>query len=406
MAPEAFDIAVVGQGLVGASFVLALNQLRPNKTLRVLHLDAQAHALVSNTSDTDERHLALNAFSVERLQHLDVQLPLAQCSAIRRVHISRAGDFGRVLLDAHEEGVDSFGHLVPAANFRAALDAALARVSLVDLKRQFESKLTAMHKHNDGYELNLDCACGNMKVHARFVVGADGTDSAVRAQMFRFDDAASVDDVHTYPQLAISFNCKAERDHAGTAFERFTTHGPIAVLPLPNRRIGVIWTLPIDEAKAAQQLPDAEFLAQFQIAFGYRLGRIDAVGKRTLWPLRRVRAYPDIAHRCVLIGNAAQTIHPLGAQGFNLGLRDALALANVVRQETFDQAALSAFSKARQKDRADTLRFSDSSLVATQNSSVLAKLVRQIAWGALESVPLAKRSLTRFGLGRTRSINS
>jgi 2-octaprenyl-6-methoxyphenol hydroxylase len=402
---EVFDVVVVGQGLVGASFVLALNHLsaRPAKKLRVLHIDAQVQAQALGAHANDERHLALNAYSVEQLMRIGVELPLAQCSAIKRVHISRVGDFGRVLLDASEEGVAHFGHLIPASVLRSSLDAALARVADVALHRHFDTKLHAMHLTSSGYALELTTPEGRLKVDAGFVVGADGTNSAVRGLMSRFDDARAVDNSFTYDQAAVSFNLSAERDHAGCAFERFTDHGPIAVLPLPNKRVGVIWTLPTDEAKMVIHLSETEFLARFQSAFGYRLGRFEASGKRTLWPLQRMRAQPDVALHCVLIGNAAQTIHPLGAQGFNLGLRDALALAELTGRGHFEKEDLMQFSLERSRDRADTLGFSDGGLVATQNRSTAAKLARQFAWSALETWPLAKRSLTRFGLGYSRA---
>jgi 2-octaprenyl-6-methoxyphenol hydroxylase len=238
------------------------------------------------------------------------------------------------------------------------------------------------------------------------VIGADGSDSSVRALMPR----TSADDDHfDYASSAISFNVLAEYEHAGCAFERFTDVGPIALLPLPNRRMGAIWTLPKVQAEQAISASENDFLARFQTAFGYRLGRFSALGKRSLWPLQRLRAQPDIAARCVLIGNAAQTIHPLGAQGFNLGLRDALALAAEVyalidklADANAVHKALQQFSDARRADRDTTLRFSDSTLVATQNATGLAKLTRGLTLLALDTAPLAKRTLTRFGLGFVR----
>jgi 2-octaprenyl-6-methoxyphenol hydroxylase len=401
--PESdFELAVIGQGLVGASFVLALHHQPATRHLRVLHVDALADALA--TDSADQRHLALNAHSLDCLQKIGVALPLAQCSPIKRVHISRDGDFGRVLLGAAEEGVESFGRLVPASALRSGLRDALMTLDASKLERRFDSKLIGMDLHADGYALRLQSGEAST-AHTRFVVGADGTDSAVRAQMALFEGEHRQDDELTYEQQALSFNAIAEYEHAGTAYERFTDHGPIAVLPLPNRRIGVIWTLPTEQAQAALQKSDTEFLAQFQSAFGYRLGRLMSPGKRTLWPLKRMRANPDVGPRCALIGNAAQTIHPLGAQGFNLGLRDAMALAKWLEQNGLDdlkQSALTAFSILRVKDRLDTLRFSDSGLVATQNPSLPARALRQLAWGAFETLPLAKRSLSRFGLGRSR----
>ena len=405
MLEQQFDIAVIGGGLVGASLVLALDAFAQEKGLRVLHIEA--NPLANSVLASDERHLALNAFSWQTLTQLGVALDASRCAPIQRIHISSRGDFGRVLLDAKQEGVPEFGRLVPANQLRDALEAALANCSSAWLTRQHDSRLIALSSAtDDAAVLTIAAADGALStVRARLVVGCDGSQSSVRTLMAAASAAPAEHLVFDYQASALSFNFKPEYDPSGTAYERFTDTGPIALLPLPNQRMGAVWTLASAEAAVALKLSDAEFLQQFQQAFGYRLGRFSDPGKRALWPLQRLRAQPDFAVRCVLIGNAAQTIHPLGAQGFNLGLRDAVALAAVLEKagdNLGDQALLKTFSDARAKDRADTLRFSDSGLVATQNTSVVARVARSIAFSALETVPLAKRSLVRFGLGYVR----
>ena len=405
MLEQQFDIAVIGGGLVGASLVLALDAFAQEKGLRVLHIEA--NPLANSVLASDERHLALNAFSWQTLTQLGVALDASRCAPIQRIHISSRGDFGRVLLDAKQEGVPEFGRLVPANQLRDALEAALANCSSAWLTRQHDSRLIALSSAtDDAAVLTIAAADGALStVRARLVVGCDGSQSSVRTLMTAASAAPAEHLVFDYQASALSFNFKPEYDPSGTAYERFTDTGPIALLPLPNQRMGAVWTLASAEAAVALKLSDAEFLQQFQQAFGYRLGRFSDPGKRALWPLQRLRAQPDFAVRCVLIGNAAQTIHPLGAQGFNLGLRDAVALAAVLEKagdNLGDQALLKTFSDARAKDRADTLRFSDSGLVATQNTSVVARVARSIAFSALETVPLAKRSLVRFGLGYVR----
>ncbi len=415
-----FDIAVVGGGLVGASLVLAFATFAGKKKLRVLHLEANLAA--SPTIASDERHLAINAFSWQTLKSLGVVLDVNRCAPIQRIHISSRGDFGRVLLDATHEGVSEFGRLVPASQLRDALEKALANCSSAWLTRQHGSRLIGLDTATEGAaNLTLAASDGALtKVSARLVVGCDGTQSSVREFISKLSpevgegnqesNQESNQEGHQhgffdYQTSALSFNFKPEYDPLSTAYERFTDTGPIALLPLPNRRMGAVWTLPSAQANAALQLSEAEFLQQFQQAFGYRLGRFSALGRRALWPLQRLRARPDFSNRCVLIGNAAQTIHPLGAQGFNLGLRDAIALAATIEKadQNFDElSVLQVFSAARSKDRADTLRFSDSGLVATQNTSSLARVARSMAFTALETAPLAKRSLVRFGLGYVR----
>ena len=401
MLDQPFDIAVVGGGLVGVSLVLALAAFAGEKNLRVLHIEANPPT--SSALAADERHLALNAFSWKTLTQLGVVLEPSRCAPIQRIHISSRGDFGRVLLDAKQEGVSEFGRLVPATQLRDALETALVKCSSAWLTRLIGSRLINLNTTAESAELTLAATDGALTtVGARLVVGCDGTQSSVRAFLTAADTQAAKHDSFDYQTSALSFNFKPEQDPLNTAYERFTESGPIALLPLPNRRMGAVWTLPSALASTALTLPDDEFLRQFQHAFGYRLGRFSALGKRTLWPMQRLRAKPDFDERCVLIGNAAQTIHPLGAQGFNLGLRDAVALAAVLEKGDYDINVLQTFSAARAKDRADTLRFSDSGLVATQNTSTLARIARSMAFTALETAPLAKRSLVRFGLGYVR----
>ena len=415
-----FDVAVVGGGLVGASLVLALAAFAGETKLRVLHLEANTAG--SSATAADERHLAINAFSWQTLKQLGVALDANRCAPIQRIHISSRGDFGRILLDAKHEGVSEFGRLVPASQLRDGLEAALANCSSAWLTRQHGSRLIGLDTATEGAaNLTLAASDGALtKVSARLVVGCDGTQSSVREFISTLSPEVDPGNQQSnqessreghqhglfdYQTSALSFNFKPEYDPLSTAYERFTDTGPIALLPLPNRRMGAVWTLPSAQANAALQLSEAEFLQQFQQAFGYRLGRFSALGRRALWPLQRLRARPDFSDRCVLIGNAAQTIHPLGAQGFNLGLRDAIALAAPLETagDQFDAlCVLQAFSAARSKDRADTLRFSDSGLVATQNTSSLARVARSMAFTALETAPLAKRSLVRFGLGYVR----
>jgi 2-octaprenyl-6-methoxyphenol hydroxylase len=396
------DVAVVGGGLVGASFVLALARLDASKRLRVQQFEANAQAGDAQ-SGSDERHLALNAYSWQTLQQLGVDFDATRCSAIRRIHISSRGSFGRVLLDAEQEGVTEFGRLVPASHLRACLEQALQRCPSDWLNRLFSARVQQLEIDAESAQLTL---ADQTQMRASIIVGADGSESSVRTLMPR---TTAQDDHFDYASSAISFNVLAEYEHAGCAFERFTEHGPIALLPLPNRRMGAIWTLPKAQAEQAVSAGESDFLAQFQSAFGYRLGRFSALGRRSLWPLQRLRAQPDVAARCVLIGNAAQTIHPLGAQGFNLGLRDALALAAEVyaligklNDASAVQSALQHFSATRRADREATLRFSDSTLIATQNATGLAKLTRGLTLLALDTTPLAKRTLTRFGLGFVR----
>lgn len=403
---EHIDIAIIGGGLVGASVALALTRQNHTRPLTVVQFEAQAATTMQSApaGGKDERHLALNACSWQTLRDFGVPLTEARCRAIEAVHISSRGDFGRVLLRAREQRLREFGRLVPASHLREALESAQEqRVAEGRLARRFAKCLTGLQAGEQGVDLQF----GAEAVRANVVIGADGTESSVRRLML--DALGQSDSVERldYQASALSFNVNAEIAHQGCAFERFTDAGPIALLPLPGQRVGVVWTLPAAQAHALALVGELEFLDAFQAAFGYRLGRFSQLSPRTLWPLHCVRAQCDVSERIVLIGNAAQTIHPLGAQGFNLGLRDAVALARTLSELASFEArllgpALHSFSQARRADREQTRQFSDGGLVATQNTTAFARMARSLAFTALDSLPLLKHGLSRFGLGFKR----
>ena len=405
---EHIDIAIIGGGLVGASIALAMSQNERTRAARIVQFEAQdfASGHAAPAGGKDERHLALNACSWQSLQSLGVHLAPERCRAIEAVHISTRGDFGRVLLRAREHQLREFGRLVPASYLREQLELAQqAQVDLGHLGRRFAQRLTALHATENAVQLQF--GADEPPVQASLVIGADGSESTVRKLMGAKLGGADPVQRLDYQASALSFNVSAEIPHLGCAFERFTETGPIAVLPLPGQRVGVVWTLPTELAQAQAGAAEAEFLQAFQSAFGYRLGRLTQLGARTLWPLQRLRAEMDVSDRIVLIGNAAQTIHPLGAQGFNLGLRDAVALARALAEAPDFASAelrqtLAQFSQSRKADRAQTLQFSDQGLVATQNTTPLARIARSLAFTALETMPLLKHSLSRFGLGFKR----
>ena len=167
---------------------------------------------------------------------------------------------------------------------------------------------------------------GESTVRARLVVAADGADSAVRSA---FGVAA---DVRDYGQSALITTILPRKFHEQTAYERFTEEGPLALLPLTDGRCGLVLTLNRELAETAMSWTDDEFLAETQRRFGFRLGRFLKVGRRTAYPLALTRARRTSAARCVIIGNAAQGLHPISGMGFNLGLRDAATLAELAAE--------------------------------------------------------------------------
>ena len=206
-----------------------------------------------------------------------------------------------------------------------------------------------------------------------------------------------------YQQKAIVTNVRPQQQHNNIAYERFTAHGPLAVLPIPENYCALIWTQPEDQADHYLQVDDMTFLQELQAAFGYRLGKFLEVGKRSAYPLSLSVSNKLTSDRAVLIGNAAQAVHPVAAQGFNLGLRDVQTLAELLRQENFDfnssRAMLEKYEALRMPDRKHVIRLTDglTKLFAPQNWPM--KVARSLGVRIIGSSPLAKRSILQRNLG-------
>ncbi len=233
------------------------------------------------------------------------------------------------------------------------------------------------------------------RLETPLLVGADGTASGVRTQL------GIGTREHDYGQALFVSTMTPGRDPAGRAFERFTDQGPVAVLPLAERRIGVVLTVPAERADEVAAMDDEAFLALAQERFGWRLGRLDRPGKRAPYPIRRVAAESLTAPHAVLVGNAAQTVHPIGAQGFNLGLRDALTLAELVvaADDPGAAALLGEYVRRRTPDREGTMAMSHGLVRLACMEQPLLGPLRSLAMLALDRVPPLRHALSRRGMG-------
>ena len=383
------DILIIGGGLVGASLAIALE----GSGLRVALVEA-APPQPDLQPSYDERNLALARATVNALAALGVWARVAaRATPIQRIHVSRQGEFGTVRLAASEHGVDAFGAVLPARELGNGL---LAQLDVcATLTRYAPAKLAAIDAGADAVVARLILADGEITVRARLLVGADGTNSFVRNAVGIQSD--NVD----YAQTAFVCTVTAERAPDGCAFERFTSSGPVALLPLGERRAGVVLTVPADDAARVSALNDASFIDLLHERFGYRLGRLARPGKRVSYPLVRVQAQRLHAPRAVLVGNAAQTLHPIGAQGFNLGLRDALTLVELVERAGDPGAPelLTAYSGRRRDDRDGTIAMSDGLARWTAYDTPPLKLLRSLGLLALDRIAPLQEALVRRGMG-------
>ena len=369
------DILILGGGLVGSSLACALD----GSGWRVAQIEASLPQ--DGAPGFDERKLALALASLNALSALDVLPRLATPPApIRRIHVSRAGDFGAVRLAAADHGRDAFGGVVLARELGQALESRLA--SAAGLVRYRPARVMAVEPHADGPVVVLQHDGETRRLRTRLLVAADGTRSLAR-------DAFGIGtDEHDYGQTLVVCSIATDQAPDGTAFERFSDEGPVALLPMAGGHYGAICGVARDDAGRVLALGDSDYAAYFQRRFGWRAGRVVRAGARSGYPIARRVAARITAPRCVVMGNAAQTLHPIGAQGFNLGLRDALSLAEVLAGDDAGTPALLArYEDRRREDRERTLAFSDGLARATSNPSFPMHVLRSIGLLALGHVP-------------------
>ena len=341
------DVAIAGGGMVGLSLAAALVDL----PLDVVVIEPVAPGADEQPS-FDARTTALSGGSRRVLESIGAWASVAAgATPIRRIHVSERGAFGTAILTAEEQGVAALGHTVENRLLGRSLR---ARLDALPRTRLRHARVTTLAASTDSIRLETD---GGGAIEARLVVAADGAQSSVRAAL---GIGASVAD---YGQQAVIAHVDTARFHDYTAYERFTPDGPIAVLPIGEGRSAIVWTLAPEAAGRALTLDDRTFLTELQAAFGLRLGRFTRVGRRQAYPLALTQAERLTAPRAVILGNAAQSLHPVAGQGFNLALRDVALLAELLADagegDPGGPALLERYAAERAPDREAVVRFTD-----------------------------------------------
>lgn len=368
------DVAVIGGGPVGAAAALALQAAG----LNLLLIEARPAA----TPATDLRPLALSYGSRLILERLKVWDALEPATPIERIHVSQRGGFGRAMLSAAEARVPALGYVVDYAGLVGTLESTIARSGLRVARG---AQVRSIAHGPESARIEFESATGTCECFASVVAVADGAALAGAVEV------RSVD----YTQSAVTARVETDTAHGHTAFERFTSDGPIALLPY-DRSYALVWTVAAHQAEALSSAEPGDFLARLQAAFGERVGRFAAVHARAPHRVALRMAKDITAGRAVLIGNAAQTLHPVAGQGFNLGLRDAWELATEIRRRgPRDEGLAAAYRARRRVDRTGGIGFTHTLVKLFSNDWLALELARGAGLTLLDCLPPAKDFVMR-----------
>jgi 2-octaprenyl-6-methoxyphenol hydroxylase len=393
---QKYDIVIAGGGMIGSSLALALAPLG----LRVAVIEPVARQAAEQPS-FDERSTALSRSTQRMFEAMGLWADIvAAATPITGIHVSDQGRFGFSRIDAEEQGVEALGYVVINRVLGGVLQEALGAASQVDLLCPATvagidlspERAVATVECDDGESHDLECA---------LLVAADGANSRVREMM-----GVTADKSH-YEQRAVIGNLQSERSVDNMAYERFTPQGPLAILPLVDERAAFVWTVSEHDADRVMALDDEAFLAELQHEFGYRLGTFSRVGTRASYPLILSRALRLTATRSVLIGNSAHGLHPVSAQGFNLGMRDVAAIVDCIAEARDGNAAcdpgnaelLEHYAAWRRSDQKKLVRFTDSLVKLFGSGRRPLRALRSVGMLGFDLVPGVRSVFAKHTMG-------
>ena len=387
--PDRYDICIVGGGMVGACLALALR----SAPARILLIESQPRRPAGTQSD--QRGLALSLATQRILDHAGVWARISGHAApIRRVHVSEQGRFGCARFDAGMLGLDAIGYVVNGGLLGETLMEAVRNLSGVEVRQP--ARVTRVDPGTDSAGVQLE---GGAQIHCRLLVAADGTASPVRRML------GIPAREHDFRQAALVAVATPRAPHEDTAFERFSTQGPLAVLPMQDGRCSIVYCIARERLDEHLALDDAAFLERLDDRFGGRLDGFTAVSPRTSHPLMLVEPEEQVSGRVLFLGNSAHTLHPNAAQGLNLGARDAAGLAELLGPalsgggDPGAAALLAAYVEARSGDQRRVLRFTEGLARMYYDGHPGKMLARSACMHLVERIPPLKRAVLRMGAG-------
>ena len=393
-----YDVLIVGGGMVGASMAVAL---APLKKLKVGMIDTFTFNDKETLPAYDDRSIALSYGSSLIFQGMNIWQDIKDSAArINHIHVSDRGHLGATRLHAKKEKVDALGYVIESRILGKTLYTALQN-STIDLIAP--AKVEQFSQTDTGNTITINKEVKQQELHCKLLIASDGAQSSIRQQL------AIPCQRSDYQQTAIIANVSTDQPHNQWAYERFTSNGPLALLPLPpqngQQRLSLVWTHKTASVESTMELSDKDFLAKLQDAFGYRLGRFIKVGKRSCYPLHLMKSEQDIAKHVVLIGNASHLLHPVAGQGLNLGLRDVAVLASLLAEAQAEQTncgshdLLQKYQQARKPDYDSVVSYTDTLIHLFSNDFAPLAHLRAGGLLAVDRIAPLRRFLAQQSMG-------
>ncbi len=393
-----FDVIISGSAMTGATLALSLSSLCHHK-IKIAIIE-KSSPKAESLEGFNARVIALSLGSMQKFAKINTldngnlwDLIKDLSNSIDTIYISDQGHFGKSSLKKDEIGVQSLGSVIP-------LDAVGERFLTQIAKHSNISVFCPDEIISETYEQQSVTVtlASEKQLTAKLLIAADGTWSKIAKNAH-----IQAQPWYDYGQFAVIANVKTQIDHNNCAFERFTKEGPLALLPMGTNLLSLVWC--VKDQHYLMNLSKTEFLTKLQEYFGWQLGKFKATTDRFAFPLICHKAPQHINHRLALVGNAAQLLHPVAGQGFNIAMRDIHCLSHIVSEAFLNDEDFGSFDKLnryqeiRQKDQ-QKLLLATKTLVNTfacEFSPV--QLTRGVSLQMLHKVPALKRAFTKIPLG-------
>ncbi|MDC9606262.1 2-octaprenyl-6-methoxyphenyl hydroxylase [Xenorhabdus griffiniae] len=386
------NVIIVGGGMTGATLALTIASLSRGQ-LQVSLIEAAEPT--REHPGFDARAIALAYGTCQRLQQVGIWPALQHCvTPITHVHVSDRGNSGFTNIRASDYDISALGNVIELHDAGIHLFELLKQSP--NIKLYCPAKVNSIERLENSVVVSLN---NGEKLTGELLVAADGSHSAI-AQACNIPFKR-----RSYEQTAIIANVLTSEHPRGRAFERFTQYGPLALLPMSEGRSSLVWCHPLEKQSDVNNWSQHEFLQQLQKAFGWRLGKMLETGQRHSYPLALSTASRQISHRLALVGNASQTLHPIAGQGFNLGMRDVMALAQVISiaatsgQDIGSYQVLAQYQQQRQADRETTIGLTDGLVRLFANDYLPLKIGRNLGLKTMERLSPMRDLFARQTLG-------